>query len=399
LFRSAANQIAAALDNARRFAQERERTERLALIARVGQAIAARLDPDDLLATTADALHGQLGYDHVAIFLLDEPPGQEPWLVQRARASRWPRGEAVRYRQPISRGIIGAAAVARRPEIVNDVTADPRYVSVPNAGIRSEVAVPILQSERLWGVIDVAGLHPFSDGDLSGLAIVADQLAVALENASLYERAQTAGELEERQRLARELHDSVTQLVFSVTLIAQSVAPAYRRDPAEGERRIGRVLELSQQALAEMRALLAELRPAGPVPNGLLPALDQLRARVSAREPLVIDLEAASYTSHPRDYEEVLYRIVQEALNNVVKHARAGRVSIQLAQAGGALALTIADDGQGFDPAAPRPAQAGSGGLGLVVMRERVERLGGEVVIKSAPGQGAAVRVTLPANP
>ncbi len=397
LFRAAANQIAAALDNARRFAREQERTERLALIARVGQAIAARLDPDDLLATTAEALHGVLGYDHVAIFLLDEPPGQEPLLVQRARASRWPRGEAARYRQPISQGIIGAAASARRAEVVNDVSADPRYVAVPNAAIRAEAAVPILQSGRLWGVIDVAGAHPFSEGDLSGLAIVADQLAVALENASLYVRAQTAGVLEERQRLARDLHDSVTQLIFSLTLMAQSVAPAYRRDPAEGERRIGRMLELSQQALAEMRALLAELRPAGPVPNGLVPALDKLRERVAAREQLTIELDADGYVAHPRDYEEALYRIAQEGLNNVVKHARASRVTIRLAQPAGQLALTVEDDGQGFDPAALRPSDGQeAGGLGLVVMRERVERLGGELAVVSSPGAGTTIHITLP---
>jgi signal transduction histidine kinase len=249
------------------------------------------------------------------------------------------------------------------------------------------------------GVLDVAGVNPFSSDDLAGLLIMADQLAVALENAALYERAQTVGVLEERQRLARDLHDSVTQLVFSLTLIAQSVGAAYRRDPAEGERRLARIVELSQQSLAEMRALLAELRPAGPVPNGLVPALQKHFERVGEREKLEIVLDAETYAPHNRDFEETLYRVVQEALNNVVKHARAGRVTVRLAQANGQVQLWVADDGQGFDLAAvnARPADENGGGLGLVGMRERIDRLGGKLVIDSAPGAGTTVAVSLSA--
>jgi signal transduction histidine kinase len=188
----------------------------------------------------------------------------------------------------------------------------------------------------------------------------------------------------------------VTQLVFSLTLIAQSVGAAYRRDPVEGERRIARVVELSQQSLAEMRALLAELRPAGPVPNGLVPALQKHFERVESREKLTIEFDAASYAAHARDYEEALYRIVQEALNNVIKHARANRVSVELAQPDGHVKLTIADDGQGFDPSAP-PAPGQDGGLGLVGIRERVDHLGGTFSIASAPGHGTTVAVVLPA--
>ena len=388
---------ASALDNARRLALEKDRTERLALIARVAQGIAARLDPAELLATTAQALHSRLGYDHVSIFLME--PG-EGWLVQRARASRWPRGESDGYRQPATEGIMGAAAQDRRPVVVNTVAADGRYIAVPGSEIRAELAMPILLGDRLLGILDVGGADPFGDDDVTGLLIVADQLAVALENATLYERAQTAAVLEERQRLARDLHDSVTQLVFSMTLIAQSVGSAYRRDAVEGERRIGRMLELSQQALAEMRALLTELRPAGPVPNGLLPALQKHIERVATRERLTIALEADSYAAQPvaptREQEEALYRVVQEALNNVVKHARAQRVTIRLARAAAALELTLSDDGQGFDPAAPAP-EPRAGGFGLVGMRERVERLGGTFALTSAAGAGTTLHVALPA--
>ena len=125
-----------------------------------------------------EVLHGRLGYDHVALFLLVEEAGG-PWLVQRARASRWLPKFASGYRQRTDQGIIGAAATRRTPELVNDVSADPRYMPVPNAGIQAELAVPILLGGRLLGVLDVAGTSPFSDDDVTGLVIMADQLAVA----------------------------------------------------------------------------------------------------------------------------------------------------------------------------------------------------------------------------
>jgi GAF domain-containing protein len=395
LFRSSANQIASAIENARRYEREKERTERLALIARIGQRIAARLDPDELLNTTVEVLHGHLGYDHVTIFLVDlEDPG---WLLQRACASRWHYAQSPKYRQPLELGIMGKAARQRTPELVNDV---PGYLRVGSeANIRAELAVPILHGERLLGVLDVASEQLFRADDVTSLSIVAEQLAVALENASLYERAQEAGVLEARQRLARDLHDSVTQLIFSITLIAQSIQSAYRRDPVEGERRIGRLLELSQQSLAEMRALLAEMRPEHLLKDGLLLALHKQFERISAREKLAIELAADTYAPQTPDSEEALYRIVQEALNNVVKHAAARQVKVRLAQVDGAVELSIGDDGCGFDPARSYARGRVTGGVGLSGMRERVEQLGGVLEIHSRPEAGTLIRAVLPARP
>jgi signal transduction histidine kinase len=261
----------------------------------------------------------------------------------------------------------------------------------------------------------------------------------------LAERGRQLAVFQERQRLARDLHDSVTQLIFSMTLIAQSIAPAWRRDPAEAERRINRLLELSQSALAEMRALLAELRPlesAPPAPqhpeenqsltpnlqpstfnlqpsipgivqlqrDGLVAALQSYIAQVT-RDGLQVNLDSSGYLRQPLAQEETLYRIAQEALNNVIKHARARQVELKLQTDDQAVYLMVADDGVGFvpKPTAPPspftpgqegadipPASRAGSGLGLMTMRERAETLGGTVRWVSVPGRGTTVTVTLP---
>ena len=236
----------------------------------------------------------------------------------------------------------------------------------------------------------------------------------------VYERGQQLAILEERQRLARELHDSVTQMIFSITLIAQSLAPAWRRNPAEGEQRVARLLELSQTALAEMRALLAELRPAADgraarstaettlVPGvvrvrreGLAAALQQ-HAAALAQDGLQIEIDTRGYPvadsngSTARPYEEALFRIAQEALNNVVKHAHAKHVFVNLGGDREALRMTIHDDGIGFVPESAAQLSNGLSGLGLRTMPERAQALNGTVQITSTPGSGTTVEVVIP---
>jgi signal transduction histidine kinase len=265
-------------------------------------------------------------------------------------------------------------------------------------------------------VLSSPAVHHWSAIDLHPYQATAAQLATALDHRRqqrlLVERGQQVAVLEERQRLARELHDSVTQLIFSTTLIAQSVAPAWRRDPAEGERRVQRLLELSQAALIEMRALLFELRPPEaatgseqPTPGlarvrreGLAAALRQY-ADAIARDGLQVEVEASHYPAReslkrpPLAHEEALFRIAQEALNNAVKHAAARCVCIALETTQDAVQLSVSDDGAGFELNGNR---AQGGGLGLKTMRERAEALGGSLRVTSTPGHGTRIEVALP---
>jgi signal transduction histidine kinase len=282
-------------------------------------------------------------------------------------------------------------------------------------GTHAELAVPILLGSDVLGVVNVERKEPFDQDDAEALRIVADQLAVAIENARLYDAARRGAVLEERHRIARELHDSVTQQLFSATLVAQSVAPAFARDPAEGERRATMLLDLARTALAEMRGLLAELRPhrsTGEWPamppmtdpglttvsrGGLVAALRAHLISAGLGE-LQVRLDADAYVAQPPEREEALYRIIRESLHNVVKHARATEAEVRLVATPSNVSVTVKDNGIGF----ASNARTNSGrfraahGLGLLSMRERATECGGTFRIESERGRGTRVEVTIP---
>jgi signal transduction histidine kinase len=196
---------------------------------------------------------------------------------------------------------------------------------------------------------------------------------------------------EERANLARELHDSVTQALFSMGLTARALELLLDRDPAAARQKLVELRELQKDALAEMRTLIFELRPQGLETDGLAQALRNHAAAVQSRTGLSVSVEVEYDERLPLDIEESLYRIAQEALHNVVKHANAQHARISLGRAGRELRLIVEDDGIGFDPGvAPR------GHLGLVGMRQRAERIGGDLDISRRPGGGSKVKVRLP---
>lgn len=410
---------AIAIENARRYQREQRRADQQTLLARVGRIITSGLELEEMLQNAADAIHRLLGFENVAIPLLEK--GDPPMLVLRVVGGTYREQlESPVYRLSLDQGIMGAAARERKSVLVNDVASDPRYIPTPAPSadsIRAELATPILLGNRLLGVLNVESPEPLGDDDVINLEITADHLAVAIENASLFSDARQLAALEERQRLARDLHDSVTQMLYSATLIAQSISPAYRRDRAEGEKRLGRLLQLNRSALAEMRALLRELRPAEEAPvslqssefplpavfrvrrDGLVPVLGEHLAQLK-RDGLSVSYGHDTYQRQSQDLEEALFRIVQETLHNTVKHARASTIQVRLQGESGEIRLTVYDDGIGFDArstlalASVEPNQ--DGGMGILAMRERVLDLKGKFRLESAPGQGTRLEVTLP---
>lgn len=243
--------------------------------------------------------------------------------------------------------------------------------------------------------------------EITAIGVVADGRLVGVHGSTrdVRERERLERELrrqsaeiaasEERAHLARELHDSVTQALFSMTLITRSIELLLERDPAQAAERLADLRALQRDALAEMRALIFELRPGSLERDGLVQALRTHAAAVEGRTGLSIMVECTELPERlALDTEDVLYRIGQEALHNVVKHANASQARIEVAVDDGAATLTVEDDGEGFDPAGVPP-----GHLGIDGMRTRAERAGGRLEVDSRPGAGTRIQARLPVRP
>jgi signal transduction histidine kinase len=260
------------------------------------------------------------------------------------------------------------------------------------------VLVPLVTRERKCGVLATYYHHdqePERD-ERAFLAAVGNQAAVAVENARLFVAAQQQASLEERSRLARDLHDSATQTVFSMGLLAQSARRQYDRGSDQVGATLDRVAALAQQAHAELRALLLELRPDEAVTHGLNTALARLLSVMRLRSGLWIDLHGESSTPLRDDQARAVFRLVQEALNNALKHAHATAVTVTLAERAEGLQVTVQDNGKGFEVAAV--VAQGLGGMGIRSMQERAEGAGIHLEITSAPGAGTLVHVCVPPN-
>ena len=225
---------------------------------------------------------------------------------------------------------------------------------------------------------------------------IADRLAIAVENALLYQQAEINAAVTERNRLARDLHDAVTQTLFSASLIADVLPEVWQHDQTEGERLLNEIRQLNRGALAEMRTLLLELRPKSLQEAQLDNLLHQLAEASMGQLGVPVSVTIEGLCQLPPDVKIVMYRVAQEAMNNVIKHAQATHVMINLfcsedvsEQCARSLKLEIIDNGRGFDPAAA-PADH----LGLRIMRERVESIGGQFSIHSQLGKGTRVTVT-----
>ncbi len=235
------------------------------------------------------------------------------------------------------------------------------------------------------------------------LAIVTGQLTAALrrhaeqarrrerETRLRSEQAQELAALQERQRLARELHDSVSQALYGISLGAHTAREALESDPREAIAPLEYVATLAEAGLAEMRALIFELRPESLANEGVIAALTKQVAALRARYQLSVDAQLGEEPALSLERKQALYRIAQEALHNIVKHARARTVLLRLGRQDSELVLEVCDDGKGFDPTMPFP-----GHLGLHSIQERAAHLGGTCSIESAPAQGTHLRVCIP---
>lgn len=413
-----ARHAAIAIENARLFSGMQRALEETQLLYETSRRISTALDIDEVVAAYLEQVAVRADYACTIVLYDFDGEGRRTGRVTRGYWTPEEGRVLLRHRMPYQRDNLDDLLDAGQTVVIADVNVDERVPAglrdLQNQSGRPALAlIPLFVHGNRIGlvVLSYADIHEWSEADLRPYQMTAVQLATAIDSRQqqrlLYEWGQQMAVVDERQRLARELHDAVTQLVFSVTLIAQSIAPAWRRDPAEGEQRIARLLELSQAALAEMRALLFELRPVeSPLTfsNAAMPGLVRVQREglVSALQDHVdrlvqaqldINIASSNYEPQSQHYEEALFRIAQESLNNIVKHAQAERVWITLQATSAGVYLAVKDDGVGFsDPMTDNKYS----GFGLGTMRSRAESVGGSVDVSSRPGQGTTIAVTLP---
>ncbi len=253
--------------------------------------------------------------------------------------------------------------------------------------------IPLIYHDRLIGVLRLD--HPergyFNSSHASLGMAFANQAAIAIENARIHEQVQQLVALQERQKLARELHDSVSQALYGIALGARTAQMRLEREPDKLAEPLDYILSLAESGLSEMRALIFELRPESLQNEGLVVAITKQADSLRARYKLEVMTDLGSEPDISLDWKEALYRVTQEALQNIARHSHATKVEVRLHQNESCIVLEIHDNGKGFDTSREYP-----GHLGLQSMQERVAQIDGNFTMVSQPGMGTTISVSLP---
>ena len=354
----------------------------------VASVASASLDLDTILERSLDCVLATMKSDKGAVHLLDEA---EKTLHLAAQQGIPP--DVIAQIDPVTpgSGLVGWVFDHGKPLMTPNIAIDPRAPqAVLTNGLHTYVGVPMRAKGKVLGVFSVFGEdgHQFRVEEMTLLASIADQVGVAVEHARLYQQAEQLAVLEERERLARDLHDSVTQSLYSLTLFAEAGRRLVRTGDLErAESYLARLADTAQDALKEMRLLVYELRPPSLEREGLVGAIQQRLGAVERRTGVKAHLLIDDMIELPASVEEGLYHIAQEALNNALKHAAATSVTVRIRVVDEQVELEVVDNGIGFDP----DTAGNGGGMGLVNMRERAVKLGGTLRTVSAPGQGTTI--------
>lgn len=383
------NQMSKELEQSYTRLEERvqSRTKALATLNATAAVASSSLNLEDVMRNALDKTLEVLGLEDGAAYILDG--SQLVMLAQRNRPEDFIRRASPR---PLAGSVVEQTALAGTPLVwsIEDYPEKRMKALLEEQGIRQVLCVPLMSKGKLVGAFTVGGasLLDISPEQLSLLAAIGQQIGVAVENAELYRRAEETAVAAERTRLARELHDAVTQTLFSASLIAEVLPDVWEASEEAGRQRLEELRLLTRGALAEMRTLLVELRPSTLLQIPLPDLTRQLCESLTGRARLPIDVSIEGQRQLPPDVRVAMYRIMQEALNNVVKHSKATQAFVAL-RLRDPVRLTIVDDGCGFDPALVPPDH-----LGLKIMRERAETIGAKIDISSKLGEGTQVNVT-----
>ncbi|MEU8775209.1 GAF domain-containing sensor histidine kinase [Streptomyces sp. NPDC048606] len=385
----------------------------LAAVSSALLAMSRHLEVHDVLRTIVASARELLDAEYAALGVPDDHGGFAQFVVDGVSEEQWRRIGPL----PRQHGILAAMLHQDGPERLADVRRDPRFGGWPAAHpeMADFLGMPIRDGEETLGALflankrtpEGAGDDPgapapadpgprrgFTDEDEELLSLLAQHAALALTNARLYERGRELTIAEERSRLAHELHDAVSQKLFSLRLTAQAAATLVDRDPARAKGELQQVAALAAEAADELRAAVTELRPAALDEDGLVATLrNHVRVLDRAHEAHVT-FTCDGVRALPAAQEEAVLRVAQEALHNALRHSGSDRVEVTLARTpqGGAV-LRVRDRGRGFTPSTVRTAGRH---LGLVSMRDRASGAGGRLDVRSEPGTGTTIEMEVP---
>jgi signal transduction histidine kinase len=377
-----------------------ERTRELSSLLEISHTVASTLQLKPLLGLILEQLKLVIDYTGASILTLE---GED--LVFLDNRNPVAQEHLMQLRFPVKNlGLIWETLRSRESIIVPDLLEETplaQAVCVAMGELREStlqdvhawMAVPLILRDQVIGmlVLTSSQVQAFTERHATLALAIANQAAIAIENARLYAQAQELAAVEERQKLARELHDSVSQALYGIALGAHAARTALSRDPDHVAEPLDYILSLAEAGLAEMRALIFELRPESLETEGLVSALTKQAAALQARHEIAVSTELCDEPDLPLRAKQELYRIAQEAMHNTVKHARASRIDLRLEQTTGETLLEVRDNGAGFDTTVAYP-----GHLGLHSMRERVANLGGTFQVASTPGAGTCICVHIP---
>ncbi len=362
-------------------------------------AMSRHLEVRDVLKTIVASARDLLDAEYAALGVPDDHGGFAQFVVDGVSDEQWKAIGPL----PRQHGILAAMLRKAEPERLADVREDPRFEGWPAAhpDMSDFLGLPIRYGDETLGALFLAnkrcpkpqGGCGFTADDEELLSLLAQHAAIALSNARLYERSRELTIAEERSRLAHELHDAVSQKLFSLRLTAQAAAALVDRDPSRAKGELQQVAALAAEAADELRAAVVELRPAALDEDGLVATLRthiQVLHRAHSAE---VTFESNGVRALPASQEEAMLRVAQEALHNALRHSGAARVQVLLDKRGAGAVLRVADDGTGFDPKAIRRAGRH---LGLVSMRDRASGVGGRLTVESVPGKGTTIEMEVP---
>lgn len=391
-----------------------KRVEELAILNELSTSLSSTLDLDKVLTLIMERINAVLKVQAGSLLLIDDKTGELVFQIALGEKAE----EVKPFRLQMGQGIAGHVAQSGKPLMISDAQKDHRHYKVVDVTTdfltRSLLCVPMIVKGKVIGVIEIMNKleGDFTESDLTLLNSIATYAAIAIENARLHqsvlaERDRVVAVQEEVQKkLARDLHDGPTQLVASMLMRLDFVKKALSRDPSLVEEEITELMELGQRASYQMRTLLFELRPLILETQGLVPALETFLNRLQKEEAgttlhleVKTEREDAQLTRRDPKDEAAIFAIVQEAVKNALKHARADNIWVQLVEQAGTLTVMVRDDGVGFDLAAVESVYEQRGSLGMVNIRERAELLGGRLTLQSAPGQGTEVVLHVPWGP